>query len=63
VIITRSNAAWDHYTSSDTEVHVMVPYAKGNFSTLLDYYNIKWEGWQQIVDRFGADGSLEMGAA
>lgn len=54
-------AGWDHYTSGDTEVHIMVPYAKGDFAPALDYYNIKWEGWQKVVDKFVAEGFLVMG--
>lgn len=54
-------AGWDHFTSGDTEVHIMLPYEEGEFILAIDYYNIKWEGWQKIVDRFITERSLVMG--
>lgn len=54
-------AGWDHYTSGDTEISIMIPYIGERFPPALDYFNIRWDGWDELVGKFTTQGSLKIG--
>ncbi|QWG76920.1 MULTISPECIES: hypothetical protein [Bacillus cereus group] len=57
-------AGWDHFTTSDTEISIIVPYEQDGtmaYIPTLDYFNIHWEGWDKITERFSSTNKLFMG--
>jgi len=54
-------AGWDHFTSGDTEVHIMVPVSNNLFPPSIDYFNIHWKGWEEVIQVLERSGSLKMG--
>lgn len=54
-------AGWDHYTTGDTEVHIMIPYDGDRYIPSIDYFNITWSGWDEIINKFVSTEELLMG--
>ncbi|MEM5643082.1 hypothetical protein AAHB52_20865 [Bacillus toyonensis] len=57
-------AGWDHFTTGDTEIAIVIPYeydGSKTFIPTLDYFNIHSEGWNKIIERFSQTNKLHMG--
>ncbi|OMI24871.1 hypothetical protein BTA31_20950 [Bacillus haynesii] len=54
-------AGWAHYTTGDIEVHIIIPYDGDIYLPSIDFFNIKWSGWYEIINKFETDGDLLMG--
>lgn len=54
-------ASWDHLTTGDTEISIMIPYDGEGFPPSIDFFNISWVGWDEIVNKFVNSEELMMG--
>ncbi len=57
-------AGWDHFTTGDTEIAILVPYEyDGTRISIptLDFFNIHWEGWDKVINKFSSENNLYMG--
>ncbi|WNS82222.1 hypothetical protein RRU94_15905 [Domibacillus sp. DTU_2020_1001157_1_SI_ALB_TIR_016] len=54
-------AGWDHFNSGDTEIQIMIPYDGNKFPPHIDFFNIHWEGWDKLIERFKVNNTLLMG--
>ncbi|MGO4549400.1 hypothetical protein AB4Z29_31985 [Paenibacillus sp. 2TAB23] len=54
-------AGWDHITSGDTEISIMIPSTGERLPPALDYFNIVWDGWEPLISHFVKQGQLLLG--
>ncbi|MES1042580.1 hypothetical protein [Peribacillus simplex] len=57
-------AGWDHYTTGETEIAIIVPYEHDGTRISIptfEHFNIHWEGWNSIIKKLSAKNSLLMG--
>jgi hypothetical protein len=54
-------AAWDHFTSHDTEVQLILPTPAPGMPPTLDMIYIDWQAWDPIVNKLKTEGLLRLG--
>ncbi|MBT2292359.1 hypothetical protein J7E73_25160, partial [Paenibacillus albidus] len=55
-------AGWDHITSGETEISIMIPSALDErMPPSIDFFNITCRGWEPLITKFVTQGQLLMG--
>jgi hypothetical protein len=54
-------SAWDHYMSGETEISIFLPEIDTLFPSAIEHFNIKWDGWEPIKEKYTINDQLRLG--
>jgi hypothetical protein len=54
-------AGWDDYVGGMTECNIFLPDYSVDFPLGIEHFNVSFEGWDAVIQKFTAAGDLKMG--
>lgn len=54
-------AGWDDYVGGMVECNVFIPDFSVDFPYALEHFNVSFEGWDKVIDKYVNNGELKLG--